>query len=620
MFQLVAIASSLLSMASFIEAGVIRTCNVKLGDIIVVMDASSSIGNKNFDIQKNFVANVTGAFSVSPTEVRFGALIFDTNPTKKFDLKDYLDNDSLSKAILSIKYPYLSGTHTHKALKEILSQKMFGTEAGGRDKAPNIVIVVTDGLSTYPEKTKLAVQEVKSQNITIVAIGIGPHQSKAELGIIASDPSLVFSVTEYSVLYRIEKDLSKTACEVVTSTTTTTTVAPTTERPTCPTQPTTTTTEKPTCPTQPTTTTTEKPTCPTQPTTTTTTTPTTTTTTTTTEEPTTTTEKPTTTTEEPTTTTEEPTTTTEEPTTTTEEPTTTTEEPTTTTTTTEEPTTTTEEPTTTTEEPTTTTEEPTTTTEELTTTTTTTEEPTTTTEEPTTTTTTTRTTTTPYTRPPIPPSTPTPCKNNTKADIILVIDASTSIGPTKWLNQTLFASTVTSYFNVGPEEVQFGALIFNAAPVKLFDLKTYSDHDALSKALLDVKYPNYSGTFTHKALNAVYDWKMFDEAAGGRADAPNIVILMTDGLSQNTTKTVQAANNLKTSLDATVLAVGIGKDVNKEELKEVASDSKYVFFSQDYIVLDYISKDLISITCNTAKLLQSLYRAKVVPSVNSELP
>uniref|UniRef100_A0A2C9JP45 VWFA domain-containing protein n=1 Tax=Biomphalaria glabrata TaxID=6526 RepID=A0A2C9JP45_BIOGL len=488
---------------------------------------------------------------------------------------------------------------------------------------------------------KLAVQEVKSQNITIIAIGIGPHQSKAELGIIASDPSLVFSVTDYSVLYRIEKDLSKIACEVVTSTTTTTTVAPTTERPTCPTQPTTTTTEKPTCPTQPTTTTTEKPTCPTQPTTTattaTTTTPTTTTTTTTTEEPTTTTKEPTTTTEEPTTTTEEPTTTTEEPTTTTEEPTTTTEEPTTTTTTTEEPTTTTEEPTTTTEEPTTTTtttEEPTTTTEEPTTTTTTTEEPTTTTEEPTTTTTTTeepttftttttttttttKTTTTPYTRPPSPPPTPTPCKNTTKADILLVIDASTSIGPTKWLNQTLFASTVTSYFNVGPEEVQFGALIFNAAPVKLFDLKTYSDHSSLSKALLDVKYPNFSGTFTHKALDAVHDWKMFDEAAGGRADAPNIVILMTDGISQNTTKTVQAANNLKTSLNATILTVGIGKDVNKDELNAVASDSKYAFFSQDYIVLDYISRDLISITCNTATLLQSLYRAKVEPSVDS---
>lgn len=94
-----------------IFTGVIRTCDIKLGDILVVMDASSSIGYKNFEVQKNFVANVTGAFSVSPTEVRFGALIFDTNPTKKFDLKDYLDNDSLSKVSSSYQLESLDGNN-----------------------------------------------------------------------------------------------------------------------------------------------------------------------------------------------------------------------------------------------------------------------------------------------------------------------------------------------------------------------------------------------------------------------------------------------------------------------------------------------------------------------------
>ncbi|KAI8767689.1 collagen alpha-1(XII) chain [Biomphalaria glabrata] len=453
--KLVTTVLSLLFMASYTAAGLVKTCDIKLGDIIFILDVSSSIGDKNFEIQKHYVSNITRDFTVSPTQVRFGCLIFDANPTKQFDLKDYLDNDSLSKAILDIKYPYKSGTHTHKALMEVLEKKMFDTEAGGRDDAPNIVIVITDGLSTYPEKTKLAAKELKSRNIITIAIGIGLRQSTQELGVIASDPSLVFNVTDFSVLSGIAKDLVRKTCGVATTTTTT-------------------------------------------------------------------------------------------------------EEPTTTTTT----------------------------------------------EEPTTTTTTT-TTTTAYTRPPYPPSTPTPCKNTTKADIILVIDASTSIGPTKWLNQTLFASTVTSYFNVGPEEVQFGALIFNAAPVKLFDLKTYSDHASLSKALLDVKYPNTKGTFTSKALNAVVEWNMFGEAAGGRADAPNIVILMTDGKSNNKTETVQAANNLKAAVDATILAVGIGADVNKGELKAVASDDKYVFYSQDYIVLDYISKDLISVTCRTAGDLQA---------------
>ncbi|KAK0050640.1 collagen alpha-1(XII) chain [Biomphalaria pfeifferi] len=77
---------------------------------------------------------------------------------------------------------------------------------------------------------------------------------------------------------------------------------------------------------------------------------------------------------------------------------------------------------------------------------------------------------------------------------------------------------------------------------------------------------------------------MFGEAAGGQADAPNIVILMTDGKSNNKTERAE---------------------VNKGELKAVASDVKYVFYSQDYNGLDYISKDLISVTCRTAGDLQA---------------
>ncbi|KAK0050641.1 collagen alpha-1(XII) chain [Biomphalaria pfeifferi] len=151
--KLVTTVLSLLFLASYTAAGLVKTFNVELGDIIFILDVSSSIGDKNFEIQKHYVSNITREFTVSPTQVRFGCLIFDANPTKQFDLKDYLDNDSLSKAILDIKYPYKNGTHTHKALTEVLEKKMFDTEAGGRDEAPNIVIVIPDGLSTYPEKS-----------------------------------------------------------------------------------------------------------------------------------------------------------------------------------------------------------------------------------------------------------------------------------------------------------------------------------------------------------------------------------------------------------------------------------------------------------------------------------
>ncbi|KAH9505515.1 hypothetical protein Btru_057486 [Bulinus truncatus] len=447
-----------------------EVCDVEQGDIIFVMDASSSIGPKYWQVQTSFVANVTKHFTVGPNRVRFGALIFYKTAHKIFDLKDHLTNEAVSKAVLEIPYPKSSGTYTHLALQEVIKQDMFGAAAGGKEKAPDIVIVITDGFSIYPKKTSEVANLLKSKNIILLSIGIGSETKQSELEAIASDKSLVFSVRDYDVLQGIQNDLVRIACKPTTVTTTTTT-------------------------------------------------------------------------EEPTTTTEEPTTTTEEPTTTTEEPTTTTENPTTTTTQ--------------------------------------------------------KTTTTAITRPPYPPSTPVPCINTTKADIIFIIDGSTSIGNRKWKNQTQFAASVTQYFSVDPN-VRFGAVVFHKYAEKKFDLKDHYDHESLSNAILNISYPNIWGTNTDKALEFVHNESMFGPQAGGREDVPNIALLMTDGMSSNMSKTIAAANALKARDNVTIIAVGIGKEVNKEELSGVASRPELAFYSQDYTLLDYISNELVAVTCETA--------------------
>ncbi|KAH9505513.1 Collagen alpha-4(VI) chain [Bulinus truncatus] len=191
-------------------------CDVEQGDIIFVMDASSSIGPKYWQVQTSFVANVTKHFTVGPSRVRFGALIFYKTPHKIFDLKVHLTNEAVSKALLEIPYPKSSGTYTHLALQEVVNQNMFGAAAGGREKAPDIVIVITDGLSIYPKKTSEVANLLKSKNIILLSIGIGSEPKQSELEAIASDKSLVFSVRDFDVLQGIQNDLVRIACKMKT--------------------------------------------------------------------------------------------------------------------------------------------------------------------------------------------------------------------------------------------------------------------------------------------------------------------------------------------------------------------------------------------------------------------
>ncbi|KAH9505734.1 Collagen alpha-6(VI) chain [Bulinus truncatus] len=194
-----------------------------------------------------------------------------------------------------------------------------------------------------------------------------------------------------------------------------------------------------------------------------------------------------------------------------------------------------------------------------------------------------------------PPPSVIPCYNTTKADIILLIDASTSIGPDNWLKQAKFASELVQAFTVGPKDVLFGCLIFNRTPTKIFDLKTYMNSTSASNSLLSIPYPNNQGTNTHLGLSEIRVNQLFSPASGGRTDARDLVIVMTDGQSNSPDLTKSEAQQLKDT-GVSIITVGIGLS-NTNELTAMASKHEYVFNTGGYDMLDYIKRDLVKLTC-----------------------
>ncbi|KAH9505519.1 hypothetical protein Btru_057491 [Bulinus truncatus] len=170
-----------------------QQCNSSdLFDIILVLDASSSINSKNWNALLTFVGEIVRLFRVGPYYTRFGAVIFNRNATKMFDLKTYNRLKPLVLAIHSIKYPYIVGTRTHEALKMIRTEKMFSPRAGGRDGAQDVVIVITDGMSNFPQKTQDAARGLKRSGVTIYSVGFGNRLNLTELQLMASSPDMVF--------------------------------------------------------------------------------------------------------------------------------------------------------------------------------------------------------------------------------------------------------------------------------------------------------------------------------------------------------------------------------------------------------------------------------------------
>ncbi|XP_012938603.2 collagen alpha-1(XII) chain, partial [Aplysia californica] len=105
---------------------------------------------------------------------------------------------------------------THLALDSARNE-YYTSACGARPNAAKLAVVVTDGMSTFPESTEAAAPALHATGVKVVSIGIGSGVSQDELKIIASSVDLVFSANNFDVLDAIEKEVSATACEAATS-------------------------------------------------------------------------------------------------------------------------------------------------------------------------------------------------------------------------------------------------------------------------------------------------------------------------------------------------------------------------------------------------------------------
>ena len=77
-----------------------------------------------------------------------------------------------------------------------------------------------------------------------------------------------------------------------------------------------------------------------------------------------------------------------------------------------------------------------------------------------------------------------------------------------------------------------------------------------------------------------------------------IVIVLTDGRSNENTLTQIAATRLKRTKDVTVMAIGIGHNVDPVELAAIASDRNHTYRVPDFDALSTIETDLTDNACN----------------------
>lgn len=178
-------------------------------DLIIALDVSGSIGQRNFDIILDFLQNLISDLDIDSGLVRVGLVTFGTYSNIEFLLKDHQLNEDVQYAISRIFYRR-GTTNTARALEDVRTV-MTLEENGDRPNVPTAILILTDGRSDQPQDTLHQAKLLNLQGVSVLSVGIG--QVHELLGM-ASEPRHLntFYLDRFYDLHSLKTQLQEAVC------------------------------------------------------------------------------------------------------------------------------------------------------------------------------------------------------------------------------------------------------------------------------------------------------------------------------------------------------------------------------------------------------------------------
>ena len=185
------------------------------------------------------------------------------------------------------------------------------------------------------------------------------------------------------------------------------------------------------------------------------------------------------------------------------------------------------------------------------------------------------------------------------ADIIFIVDSSGSIqevDDTNWDKMLTFIKDIITAFGSTGGDMRFALVDFSDNAIVEFYLDTYTNVNDIITAINTI---TYFGGRTDIADGFQTARQNIFNQRGDRSNAPNIVILITDGIPNERIADTQPEANLVKQTGAQVLTVGITDAVDDDLLRAIASDSSGYITSVSFAQLSSIVRTLVGAACPT---------------------
>ncbi|XP_042327561.1 integrin alpha-X-like [Sceloporus undulatus] len=176
-------------------------------------------------------------------------------------------------------------------------------------------------------------------------------------------------------------------------------------------------------------------------------------------------------------------------------------------------------------------------------------------------------------------------------DAVILYDDSGSIYDADFkIMQNFFLNLMKS---VQKKDVQFAAVQFSTEPHTVFDFAKYNTSEGQIENDIRSFQRIKGNTFTPTAIRFVVN-KVFIPQRGMRPHSKKVLIVLTDGQSNDNTNTFAIAKEDADKKGIIRYAIGVGKEFlrNQDELRNIASSAKNVFYVKGFNALSSLQKEL----------------------------
>ncbi|CAG2253559.1 COL6A [Mytilus edulis] len=186
-------------------------------DLVIILDSSTSVGDANYKKMLTFCKDFLTNADIDSGNVKVGVLSYSTGVNVEFYLNSHSTKQDIFNAIDNIPYRYGS-TNTADGLKTMRTD-LYTSRNGDRDGVPNVVIILTDGVSNINSRRTIPEAVLaRGDGIHIYAVGIGLRDTR-ELDAIATPPATEnsFNVQSFDELTALSEKVFQAFCPVATT-------------------------------------------------------------------------------------------------------------------------------------------------------------------------------------------------------------------------------------------------------------------------------------------------------------------------------------------------------------------------------------------------------------------